>query len=179
VLGMMTWSPDGKRILYAVPGGDMPSLESVSVADGKVEPFPVPTSAVAPAWSPAGNVVAYLEPMPFLPPGPSSSAITKMTLRFVDSQGRSLPLESPKQLFPNGFLAWSRDGRRLAAVMSPAYATSSIWIVDPSGREPVRKLGDLPITVRPQGVTWKPDGSGVVIAEQESISDIVMFDVER
>jgi hypothetical protein len=45
--------------------------------------------------------------------------------------------------------------------------------------EPLRKLADLPITVRPRGITWTPDGSGVVIAEQESISDIVMFDVER
>jgi hypothetical protein len=51
--------------------------------------------------------------------------------------------------------------------------------VDPSGREQLRKLVELPITVRPRGITWTPDGSGVVIAEQESISDIVMFDVER
>jgi hypothetical protein len=67
---------------------------------------------------------------------------------------------------------WQRCGVRL----TPA---SSIWIVDPSGHEPLRKLGALPITVHPRGITWTPDGSGVVITEQESISDIVMFDVER
>ncbi len=94
-------------------------------------------------------------------------------------QGRPLPLDPPKQVFNNGFLAWSRDGRRVAAVWSPAYAASSIWIVDPSGHEPLRKLGALPITVHPRGITWTPDGSGVVITEQEPISDIVMFDVER
>jgi Tol biopolymer transport system component len=179
VLDTLTWSPDGKRILYAVPGGDLLRLESVSVADGKVEPWSVPTSAAAPAWSPVGDVIAYLEPMAVLGQGPSSSPSARMFMRFVDGQGRPLPLESPKQVFSNGFLAWARDGRRVAAVWNSANVASSIWIVDPSGREQLRKLVELPITVRPRGITWTPDGSGVVIAEQESISDIVMFDVER
>jgi Tol biopolymer transport system component len=179
VLDTLTWSPDGMRILYAIPGGNMPSLESVSVADGKVEPFSLPNGAVAPAWSPVGDIIAYLDVTTFLASGPSSTPATRMTLRFVDSQKRPLPVEPPKQSFANGILAWSRDGRRVAAVWSPAYAASSIWIVDPTGHEALRKLADLPITVRPRGITWTPDGSGVVIAEQESISDIVMFDVQR
>ncbi len=179
VLDNLTWSPDGKRILYAVPGGDLPHLETVSVADGTVQPFSVPTGASAPTWSLVGDVLAYLEPVTVLGPGPSSTPATRTTLRFADGQGRPLPLAPPKQVFNNGILAWSRDGRRVAAVWNPAYAASSIWIVDPYGREPLRKLADLPITARPRGITWTPDGSGVVIAEQESLSDIVMFDVER
>jgi eukaryotic-like serine/threonine-protein kinase len=179
VLDTLTWSPDGKRILYAVPGGDLPRLESVSVADGQVDSFSVTTGATAPAWSPVGEVLAYLQPVTVLGQGPSFTPAIRTTLRFADGQGRPLPTEPPKQVFSNGFLAWSRDARHVAAVWNPAYAASSIWIVDPSGREPLRKLGDLPITVRPRGITWTPDGSGVVIAEQESISDIVMFDVER
>ena len=179
VLDTLTWSPDGMRILYAIPGGNMPSLESVSVADGKIEPLSLPNGAVAPAWSPVGDIIAYLDVTTFLLAGPSSTPATRMTLKFIDSQGRPLPLVSPEQHFANGFLAWSRDGRRVAVVWSSAYAASSIWIVDPSGHEALRKLADLPITVRPRGITWTPDGSGVVIAEQESISDIVMFDVDR
>ena len=65
------------------------------------------------------------------------------------------------RVFNSGFLAWSRDGRRVAAVWSPAYAASSIWIVDPSGHEPLQKLSALPITVHRRGITWTPDGSGV------------------
>jgi len=179
VLDTLAWSPDGKRILYAVPGGDLPRLESVSVVDGGVESFSVPTSGTAPAWSPLGDVLAYLELTTIPGQGPSSVPAVRTAVRFVDGQGRPLPLDPPKQVFSNGFLAWSRDGRRLAAVWNPAYAGSSVWIVDPSGHEQLRKLVDLPITVRPRGITWTPDGSGVVIAQQESISDIVMFDVER
>jgi TolB protein len=179
VLDTLTWTSDGKRILYSVPGGDLPHLESVSVTDGKVEPFRTPTAATAPACSPVGEVIAYLDPVIVPAQGPSSSPAVKMTLRFVDGQGRPLPFESPKQVFSNGFMAWSRDGRRVAAVWNPAYGPSSVWIVDPSGHEPLRKLAELPISIRPRGITWTSDGSGVVIAEQESISDIVMFDVER
>jgi Tol biopolymer transport system component len=179
VLDTLTWSPDGKRILYAVPGGDLPRLESVTVADRNVEPFSTPTNATAPAWSPVGDVIAYLESKTVTAPGPSSSSATRTTMTFADGLGRPLPLDPPKQVFSNGFLAWSPDGRRLAAVWNPAYATSSIWIVDPSGREPLRKLGDLPSTVHLRGITWTPDGAGIVIGEQEPISDIVMFDVER
>jgi len=54
----------------------------------------------------------------------------------------------------------------VAAVWNSANA-SSICIVEPGGRESLRMLGDLPITVRPRGITWTPDWS------------IVMFDVER
>jgi DNA-binding beta-propeller fold protein YncE len=36
----------------------------------------------------------------------------------------------------------------------------------------------MPVSVRPRGVTWTPDGSNVVIAEQRSDADIVLFDLE-
>ena len=39
VLDTLTWSRDGKRILFAVPGGDLPHLASISVRDGKIEAF--------------------------------------------------------------------------------------------------------------------------------------------
>ena len=179
VLDTLTWSPDGKRILYAVPGGDLPRLESVSVGDGKLEPFSVPTGATAPTWSPAGDVLAYLEPVTVLGQGPSSTPATRTTLRFADGQGRSLP-NGPaeagvQQRIPSMVTRWAPCGSSVES----GFAASSIWVVDPSGREPLRKLADLPITVRPRGITWTPDGSGVVIAEQESLSDIVMFDIER
>jgi Tol biopolymer transport system component len=112
VLDTLTWSPDGKRILYAAPGSDLPRLESVSVADGKVEPFPVPTGATAPAWSPVGDVIAYLEPMTVPGQGSSATPVTRMTMRFVDGQGRALPLDPPKQVFSNGF--WHGRGTVVA-----------------------------------------------------------------
>ena len=48
-----------------------------------------------------------------------------------------------------------------------------------AGGAVLRACLDAPVVEELRGITWTPDGSGVVIAEQESISDIVMFDVER
>jgi hypothetical protein len=66
----------------------------------------------------------------------------------------------------------------LAAVNIPANGAASIWIVEPEGREPFKKLTDLPTSVnRPQGITWTADGSAVIFGKQEANSDIVLFDV--
>ena len=100
-----------------------------------------------------------------------------MWLRLVNGQGQQLYPDLPKQALTNGFVAWSPDGRRLAAVWNPGAAVSSIWIFEPEGRERIGKLTDLPVTVRPRGITWTGDGSGVIIGQQESISDIVLFDL--
>src|SRR3954469_15224431 len=62
VLDMLTWSRDDARVVYAVPGGDMPHVESVDVATGRVHTVALPTPAVVPAWSPTSDVIAYLDP---------------------------------------------------------------------------------------------------------------------
>jgi hypothetical protein len=36
---------------------------------------------------------------------------------------------------------------------------------------------ELPVTVRVRGLAWTPDGSSLIVAEQESKSDIVLFDI--
>ncbi len=176
-LDTLTWSRDGQHILYAVPGGDLPRVERMSIADGKTEPFPTPGPAVAPAWSPTSDVLAYLEPVTLPAQNQSSTSAASMWLRLVNGQGQLLYPDLPKQALTNGIVAWSPDGRRLAAVWNPGAAVSSIWIFEPEGRERIRKLTDLPVTVRPRGITWTGDGSGVIIGQQESISDIVLFDL--
>ena len=180
-LDTLTWSRDGSRIIYAAPGGDLPQLVSVSVIDGTTESFLTPGPAVAPAWSPTADVIAYLEPatLPAQDPRSTPAATATLWLAFVDTQGRRLYPNLPKQSFSNGFVAWAPDGRRLAAVWNPANGVSSIWVVEPDGPEPLNKLGDLPLTVRPRGITWTGDGSGVIIAQQESVSDIVLFELSN
>ena len=83
------------------------------------------------------------------------------------------------QSFINGSLAWAPDGRRLAAVWFPANGVGSVWIVEPESPAPYKKLTDLPQGVRPRGIGWTLDGSGLIIGKQESASDIVLFDVTR
>jgi Tol biopolymer transport system component len=76
----------------------------------------------------------------------------------------------------NGFLSWSPDGKRLAAVSVPGSANASIWVVEPDSSEPFRKLIEFPGEVRPRGITWTSDGSSLVFGRQEALSDLVLFE---
>ena len=178
-LDSLTWSRDGTRILYATPGRDLPELVSLSVSDGSLAAFPTPGAAVAPAWSPTADVIAYLEQvtLPAQAPGSPSAATAWLTL--VDARGQRLYPGLPKQSFTNGAVAWAPDGRRLAVVWNPASGASSIWIVEPDGRAPIAKLADLPPGARPRGITWTGDGSGIVTSLETSSSDIVLFELAR
>ena len=174
VLDTLTWSRDDTRVLYAVPGGDMPHAESVAVASGRVDTVALPTSAVVPAWSPTADVLAYLDPS-----STGTSSGGRMALTVVDAQGRRIFESTAKEAFTNGFIAWSPDGTRIAGVRFPANAAGSIWIVDPTGAQPVRKLIDLPVSMRPHGLAWSSDGASVLLSGAEASSDIVLFDVGK
>ena len=174
VLDTLTWSRDDRYVLYAIPGGDMPQIEKVGIATGRVEHVALPTPAVVPAYSPAADVLAYLDP--------SSTGTTsggRMALTVADAQGRRVFESTTKEAFTNGFIAWSPDGRRIAGVRFPANAVGSVWIVDPSGVEPTRKLMDLPVAMRPHGLTWSADGASLLVSGTETSSDIVLFDVAK
>jgi len=167
VLDTLTWSPDGQLIAYAVPAGDVPELSFVSVSDGAVRRLATPDGAHSPAWSPRGDVIAYLEPR-----GPG-----RTYLKFVNRRGDALYSTLPEgPALTNGFLAWAPDGRRLAAVGVPGSADASIWIVEPEGSQPFRKLIELTGEVRPRGITWTSDGSSLVFGRQEALSDLVLFE---
>ncbi len=42
VLDTLTWSPDGRRIIYSTPGPALPRLSSISIEKGTIEAFPTP-----------------------------------------------------------------------------------------------------------------------------------------
>ena len=173
VLDTLTWSPDGQRIIFSTPGPELPHLASISVDKGTIEVFPTPGAAHSPSWSSVTNRIVYLEPTPAEPRSQTYVA-------FVDAQGRRLYPNLPRAAgIPNGIAAWAPDGRRVAVVAMQSNAAAIIWIVDPEAREPFRRLVEFPVSVRPRGITWTPDGSAVIIAKQEMPSDIVLFDLQR
>ena len=153
---MVNDAPDARRaVLILIDGarpdvlqtlldrGDMPHLASISVADHKIDQFSTPAAAVAPAWSPKADVIAYLEPTTLPGQTQSTPGVSILRLALVDGNGQRLYPDLPNQQFPNGFLAWSPDGKRVAAVSAPAAAVSSVWIVEPGAREPYKKLADF------------------------------------
>jgi len=180
ILDSLTWSRDGTQILYATPGRERPTvLASVSVADGKTRPFPTPAAAIAPSWSPASDAIAYLEPMMGKQPDSPSVPMLRIGIKFVDGQGRPLFTNLPPRQLQNGLVAWAPDGRRVAVATVPANAPAVIWIVDPSAAIPFRKLTELKPTVRPRGLTWTTDGSRLILARQEPLSDLVLHELGR
>jgi Tol biopolymer transport system component len=166
VLNVITWSPDQKRLAYAVAGGEVPQLETVDVDSGKVTRLPTRLSANSPAWSPVEDVIAYVETTP----GAGGF------VRYMTGDGRPV-VRGPADtvtLLNNGFVSWSPDGKRLAGIGLPGTFPGSIWILDPASPSAIRKLIDLPPDAFVRGASWSRDGSSLVIGHARSTGDIIL-----
>ena len=173
VLDSISWSRDGSRIVFAVPG-DEPHLEMIAVADGVVRPLSTPGPAAAPAWSPAADVVAYFESVP----GSPGRQVTQR-VAFVDATGRPVhqPIQAP--YLGNGQIAWDATGKRLALVGNSGAAASAVWIFDPEGRQQPRRVGECPHDMRLRGVTWTADGQSILVGQFRRTGDIVLFELSK
>lgn len=165
-----SWSPDGTRLVYSAPGGELPQMEIIEVSSGRIRKLPTEAAANSPQWSPVEDVIAYVETRPNV----------GGFVRFISSDGRPLapgPQDSVTSL-NNGFVRWSPDGSRLAGVGVPGNQNGYIWIIEPRGRVPFRKLIDLPVGL-PRGATWARDGSSIVIGLSQTSGDIMLAERTR
>jgi Tol biopolymer transport system component len=172
VVDPLTWSPDGREILFCAPAGEIEGLYRLSVADGKVTPLPIPTGARAPAWNPQQAVIAYL----VQEPASSDPKPRRNRLAFVDPSGKPL-LEAlpPSPNINNGLLAWSPDGRRLAAAARNTTVGQELLVVDPSASNPYRTVWKAPPGSGTLGVAWSADGSSILLGLEEPRSDVVLL----
>ncbi len=132
VLDSISWAPDGSRVVYSEPGPEFPQLATVEIATGKTTIIVSGKAAAGgPAWSPARDVIAYVETEPAGGP----------ILKFVNGEGKADELGRLDLVtrLSNGSLSWSPDGRRLAAVSLSGSRSGFIWIIDPGG--PTRSAG--------------------------------------
>jgi Tol biopolymer transport system component len=169
----LSWSRDGASIVYAASAGVGPGLWSVSIADGQVKRLPTAGAAGEPVWSPTTDLVAYLEPATT---GPSFTGVAFVT---PDGTPQTLLAEQAPNIsagVPNGLLAWSPDGRRLAVAAQNTNLPTMVWLAEPGGAVPFRKLVELPIGARIRGMTWSQDGAAVIVGQYDAIGDIVLLD---
>jgi serine/threonine protein kinase/Tol biopolymer transport system component len=168
VVDTLSWSPDGQRLIYATPIGDAPGLMIMNVADGTTTRLPTPMAANAPAWS-RDNVIAYVEPR-----GGNRGAFAQL-IRPDGQRVDASPLDRLTAPFiANGSMAWSPDGKRLAAVALPGAAAGSIWIIEPNNPAPYKKLMDVPAGEFVRGLTWTRDGSSIIVGRYRRSGDIFL-----
>jgi Tol biopolymer transport system component len=172
VLDTLTWAPDSRQIVYATPIGDAPGLWMTNVEDGSTRRLPTPGPAVSPAWSPRGDVIAYLEALPA-----ASNKGNFAKIAMVTPGGQPVPVNLAQNAsMNNGFLAWAPDGRRLAAIANPGGSPTIVWIGQLDGQEPFRKLIEFPASIRLRGATWTHDGASLIVGQILATSNIVLFD---
>ena len=173
--GGLSWSPDGKRVVYAAGDGGWPGLWSVSVENGQVHRIETPGAVSEPAWNPGRDLIAYLEPATS---GPPHETLVRRLSGTAPIQTLP-PAPAISGGFANGMPAWSPDGRRLAVVSQNSNSPATIWIVDPESATPFRKLAQLPVGPRIRGVSWTRDGAALIIGQHDTTSDIVLLDQGR
>lgn len=116
------WSSDGTRIVFAGRRpGELLSLYTISLADGKLESLPNQNHSMAnPDWMPDQNSVVYGNGLD----QSSDFALYRFDLRTL----RSEKISGTEGLFDP---VWSPDGKKLVAV---DVASSSLFLVDLTGK---------------------------------------------
>ena len=172
VVDPLSWSPDGKEILFCAPAGEGQGLFRLGVADRRVEPLVTPTGARAPAWHPRQDLIAYLVQEPAsAEPKPRRNRIA-----FVDASGKpQLEHLKPGPAISNGLLAWSPDGRRLLAAARWTGLPQEIYVMEPGAPDPYRSVTKMPVGGGILGATWSADGSSILLGLEEPKSDIVLL----
>jgi Tol biopolymer transport system component/serine/threonine protein kinase len=171
VLNTVSWSRDGTRLVYAAPGGELPQIEVIDISSGRITKLPTQAAATSPVWSPVEDLIAYVETRPDV----------GGFVRFMTGDGHATtrgPADATTRL-NNGFVRWSPDGKRLAGVGIPGNQRGYIWVIDPLGPVPFRKLTDLPADAYPRGASWSRDGSSIVVGLTQTAGDIILAERAR
>ncbi|MGE3171727.1 MAG: hypothetical protein AB7O97_03815 [Planctomycetota bacterium] len=164
--GVLSWSPDNRRVAYLATQRDESIPEvMVAAADGIGEPVPAngaatASGAMAFAWSPDGARLAVLD----------RGAGTNQLFVTTATPGAApvpLPDRADGSGAPSPGFAWSPDGSRLlyaGAARAPGFA--ELFVADPTGATAPVTLLPEPVAATTFSGTWSPDGTQVAFLAQ-------------
>ena len=134
-----SWSPDGRRIALAGPGGVY-----VMRANGRQRRLVIRTNleGTAPVWSPANKIAFYVG--------------HDLWIANPDGTRRTLAIKDGTETYSPGGLEFSRDGRKVAFSAHFGVGNGELLIGDVSTWR-VRRLTDN--NVEDYGPSWSPDGA--------------------
>lgn len=143
VIGGLTWSRDGSRVLFTSSTGD---IWEVSIAHpGNPEKLPVAQSASDLAVSPAGNRLAFTQ-------NRRNINIWRLDLEEPQPHARKVVASSREQTAPN----LSPDGSRIA-FESNRSGSNEVWVSDTDGSNALQLSSfGIRLTGTPR---WSPDGN--------------------
>lgn len=165
------YSPDGKQIAFYRRSGDRASLYLIQAAGGPARrlagletgpPGPVTAMTGGPAdlplqsisWSPDGASLAFVD-------RPSLSAPFSVFAWSLESAQRMQLTWPPASCLGDGSPAFSPAGDKLAFVRWQDASAGDIYVVSPSGGNPLQLTSDAK---RIRGLTWTPDGRFIVFS---------------
>ena len=147
-----SWSPDGRRLAYVSPRGDVFVVDANGTHRGRLTRTPASEEAVD--WSPGGR----------------SLVIQRGSRLFVlGADGRN-----ERFLTSGADPAWSRKGGKIAFIRGPA-GTGDLYVVDPTGRGLQRLTTSDAIEAQP---SWSPDGKQIAfVADTLGQTDLFTVDL--
>jgi Tol biopolymer transport system component len=163
VTDRVSWSPDSRRLVYALAGDLETTLWVVEAAGGAPERIPG-AAGRAPAWSPAGDLIALVR-----------ADGDRAAVHFITSAGaRARP---PLLIDPVGLptaLAWSPDGRRLALINLPGRAAAEVWVLSVEDGS-LREVTEFPAPAELEGITWTADGRAVIVGRTDYETEVLLL----
>jgi TolB protein len=154
------WSPKKDELAYTISGGlcvyNLKTKERHNLLEKEYRQVYWGLS-----WSPDGQWICFKGD---LPDGSSEVAV-------VNAQGQA---KGFKVLLPNKeisgvkefdrYFSWSPDGKQiLAPLKMEGDANLQMFILDPEGKNPPKKLAGQDPSVRYYGTSWSPDGIKIVL----------------
>jgi Tol biopolymer transport system component len=149
----VAWSPDGRRIVFTVRGGESSTIHVIEASGGT--PRALADNALNPEWSPDGRWIAYSAPDPS-----DRTDYDIWVMRPDGSHPRDVIDATPTDWSPG----WSADGGRIAFTGGrDDHWGVYLADVDGAGVMAVMRGSDTN-----QAFGWSPDGSKILFLSDRS-----------